>query len=1540
MTELAVGYVSLVATTDKIPPAVRKALGQAEGEAEKSGKAMGSKMSGALGKALKTGGAAAAAAGVATIGTAMVKGFQRLSAIDDAKGKLAGLGVTAADTSKIMDSALTAVRGTAFGLGDAATIAGNAVAAGIKPGQELTKYLSMTADAASIAGVSLSDMGSILNQVQTGQMAYTDDLNQLADRGIPIYQWLAKEAGVTGAEVKKMASDGKISSEMFFAAIQKNIGGAAQEAGKTVRGGFQNMIAALGRLGAAAEQPFFSRLPGMLAGATTAIDNMTPTVTRLAEALDQKIFEEWGPKLQSAMQAARDSGAIDELLSTLKGMAQAGIDVMPALTGIGQALAQASATIGIGTWQLFLTTLQAATGVLNIINPGLQTLADLMKAHPALVTAALGAWVGFKTVPGMISKVSDVLSPLTSRVTGARDAFKGFGEQMTLQRTLAANNGIELGRFGGAMAVVRTRASGMRQALQGSLDVLGGPWGAAATGATVAGGLLVASFQRQSQISAEYDSAVKKLTESHYALSKALIASQGVATEDVMKIATQRVDEYREKTDAAARADGKWHEVMYDGIGKFLGLTKAGEGLADMNDRAAAKAQGAQHAFDQLGMSTEDVSKKLYGSQREWNILQSQLMAMGPAGMQAVSDLRVLRNEFVQQQNIAKQMTPGFTEVSDAIKTLGDESASAADKQKALLSAMNALNPTKDKAEAMKQWGDQVRSAADAAAGIDGSAFDLSGKFDASSEAGGKLYDVLNGLATTAADVAASGGDMTKVAREQDQIFEQLAASTGRTKEEIKAIYDSIGGNVVDIAVKLKGAPEAIQQLGTIKAAMDANPDLKEFRLKAEGSEQVRAALDMLKIKMTTTPDGKIVKVDLTGDAGAKLQAVIDATAQIPAGKEVKVNAPGGQAVFDLLKAMNVATTSDNDKNIVADIPNGSPVLELLKQIGYEVETRNGKQIIVKANDDDYQGKKDEWTAPAYKTLYVNATVAGMASTAGVMDLSNAIPHADGAIVPYVDGGIAASEAFANGGLKEIRKPRRADIFQGRGAGTIFAEEETGGEAYIPLAASKRKRSTDILATVAERFGLGLVRKYADGGIASADDLKRLAMGDGARMPLTGAPYDWGGVNWGDCSGAMSAFARRAVGLPPFGGRFATGNEGEYLAQLGFQTGSWTPGTLGIGWVNGGPGGGHTAGTLPDGTNVEMGGSYGGGMVGGTVGANDGQFTNRAFLPIGKAAPKFDPFKPFQDQYVPDPNYRPGQQSGSYGSSTAEQPKGASLSERLGNAASAFVSGQVQSLLGVLSVNDSPGVLAAINEYESQRSQSKSQSQGPVTDPGTTKPQEGEDTGASAKAPDTPAAPAALTGVEAIKAAFKQGLREAWRTGVEWDASDWIVGKESNWDPKARNPSSGAFGLGQWLGSTKDQYLPDENPDPTVQGKAFDAYVNDRYELPTKAKAHWDQEGWYDVGGVIHEGTTLVKNGLGHKETALPFDPHDLKKSLDRSSDDRVLERLDRLIALTERMNERIGEGGDTFNWTSSGNSKQDMDEVQRARRVAKLAGV
>lgn len=79
-------------------------------------------------------------------------------------------------------------------------------------------------------------------------------------------------------------------------------------------------------------------------------------------------------------------------------------------------------------------------------------------------------------------------------------------------------------------------------------------------------------------------------------------------------------------------------------------------------------------------------------------------------------------------------------------------------------------------------------------------------------------------------------------------------------------------------------------------------------------------------------------------------------------------------------------------------------------------------------------------------------------------------------------------ESYANGGTREHHVAQIARA----GTWRVWAEDETGGEAYIPLAESKRPRSTAILADVAQRFGYSLTpadaQRYADGAVSTSTD--------------------------------------------------------------------------------------------------------------------------------------------------------------------------------------------------------------------------------------------------------------------------------------------------------------------------------------------------------------------------------------------------------------------------------------------------------------------
>ncbi|ARC55975.1 hypothetical protein AS850_02665 [Frondihabitans sp. 762G35] len=235
------------------------------------------------------GGVAAAVAGIGAV--AATKGLGRLLDIQDAQAKLKGLGHDATSVKTIMENALASVKGTAFGLGDAATVAASAVASGIKPGQDLTKYLKLTADTAVIAGTSLGDMGAIFNKTSSSGKVYTDTLNQLADRGVPIFTWLQQQYGVSADKLQEMVQKGQVDSATFRAAIEKNIGGAALAAADTNRGAWANVMAALGRVGAMFQSGAVAAGPKLFQAVSAAIDRAGVALQPFAEKVNTYVVK-------------------------------------------------------------------------------------------------------------------------------------------------------------------------------------------------------------------------------------------------------------------------------------------------------------------------------------------------------------------------------------------------------------------------------------------------------------------------------------------------------------------------------------------------------------------------------------------------------------------------------------------------------------------------------------------------------------------------------------------------------------------------------------------------------------------------------------------------------------------------------------------------------------------------------------------------------------------------------------------------------------------------------------------------------------------------------------------------------------------------------------------------------------------------------------------------------------------------------------------------------------------------------------------------
>lgn len=84
-------------------------------------------------------------------------------------------------------------------------------------------------------------------------------------------------------------------------------------------------------------------------------------------------------------------------------------------------------------------------------------------------------------------------------------------------------------------------------------------------------------------------------------------------------------------------------------------------------------------------------------------------------------------------------------------------------------------------------------------------------------------------------------------------------------------------------------------------------------------------------------------------------------------------------------------------------------------------------------------------------------------------------------------------------------------------------------------------------------------------------------------------------------------------------------------------------------------------------------------------------------------------------------------------------------------------------------------------------------------------------------------------------------------TTSQFRCLDYVLTKESHWNPLAKNPTTNARGIGQLLSSTYRNIGMKYSTDPRSQLIATLAYISRWYGSagPCGAKAHWVKHNWY-----------------------------------------------------------------------------------------------
>ena len=264
--------------------------------------------------------------------------------------------------------------------------------------------ISDVASAFAIPAHEAEELARQMSQVQQAGVAYTEDLNVLQDRGVPIFKALAEVTGTNVAEVKKMASEGKITADLYskaFDQISGSVEGASEAQSKTFNGMISSLKDNLGILAGELTAGLFDKMKGWLEEIGKKVGEVTEALKSggieaalkvlFPEEVVNSILETF-ENLKKAFEWIRDNWQI--IVAGLAGIAGA-FAAFSIINGIVTAIALFNAVMAaLRTGTLLATLAQWGFNAALLANP----LTWIAIAIGALIAAVVLLWLNWDKV--------------------------------------------------------------------------------------------------------------------------------------------------------------------------------------------------------------------------------------------------------------------------------------------------------------------------------------------------------------------------------------------------------------------------------------------------------------------------------------------------------------------------------------------------------------------------------------------------------------------------------------------------------------------------------------------------------------------------------------------------------------------------------------------------------------------------------------------------------------------------------------------------------------------------------------------------------------------------------------------------------------------------------------------------------------------------------------------------------------------------------------------------------------------------------------
>lgn len=325
-------------------------------------------------------------------------------------------------------------------------------------GQGLFDQLTKFGDIGGAFGVqaaSLEEMVRQYSQVKQAGVAYTEDLNILQDRGIPIYKAIAEELGINTAEVKKWASEGKISADIYQAAldgIASSVEGGMAKQSKSFTGMVSTFKDGMAELAGILSKPVFDFMKKALEDIQPKLDKFIEVLGKegIGAALESVIpgFSEFAKKaglVASAIFGAVFALKAFALIQGIVGFVQAAITAFKLFAGAvkGATLAQTLLNIAmmLNPIGLIIGLVGALVGAfIYLWNTNEDFKNFWINAWELVKTTFLNVWNGIMdffntTIPGWIESIKNWFTGLPEYFLqlweSVKQTFTNWGNAIT-----------------------------------------------------------------------------------------------------------------------------------------------------------------------------------------------------------------------------------------------------------------------------------------------------------------------------------------------------------------------------------------------------------------------------------------------------------------------------------------------------------------------------------------------------------------------------------------------------------------------------------------------------------------------------------------------------------------------------------------------------------------------------------------------------------------------------------------------------------------------------------------------------------------------------------------------------------------------------------------------------------------------------------------------------------------------------------------------------------------------------------------------------